>query len=463
MATGEKILKPTDLGYESALDLFQVPAANLGIQDTKFVTFKPANQYDIESNVKFRIASSGISYIDLREIYLHTTVRITRADGKLVPAKPRTAGAATAETSSATGTSQGASKTSGLWRVGPVNNLGNSLWDSVELSLNGTVIHGGQSSYAHRAMMNVLLGVNEASDQELECSLFIKDTSPYVGDVDLTSGGNKGFSKRSELMKESKQIELVTKLDIDVFKVRKFLINGVSMDITLHPTSSAFRLLSQNADTEYVLEVTDISLEAKLVTPSNQVLVAHQEVLKQQINAQYFYIREDLRKFLIPKATNTFFIEDMFNGRIPSTLAIAFVAADSLVGNQGKNPFHFSHHDLTHLNISLSGSPVPSGPLSFDFENGRCVQSYLDMYSDKANPPPNSQRITLQEFSNGYTIIVIKLNPHNTPLFFPAVRSGSLRLELRFSKQLRESVVLLSKVTYPGLFEVDYTRAVHIS
>ena len=37
-------------------------------------------------------------------------------------------------------------------------------------------------------------------------------------------------------------------------------------------------------------------------------------------------------------------------------------------------------------------------------------------------------------------------------------REGCVRIELRFKAPLKESVVMLTKVTYPGLFAIDYAQ-----
>ena len=72
----------------------------------------------------------------------------------------------------------------------------------------------------------------------------------------------------------------MSKVYIDVFKVNKLLLNGDSMDITLAPTSSNFRLLSSNAGKrDYRLEIKDITFILKHVTPSNLVLLGHQKVM----------------------------------------------------------------------------------------------------------------------------------------------------------------------------------------
>ena len=55
MVDDEKVLRSSDIAYDNSLDVFQVPVANLGVSDTKNVSFKPSNSYDIEGNIKFRV------------------------------------------------------------------------------------------------------------------------------------------------------------------------------------------------------------------------------------------------------------------------------------------------------------------------------------------------------------------------------------------------------------------------
>ena len=114
---------------------------------------------------------------------------------------------------------------SSLWQVGPISNLGSSLFDSAEVRFNDTVVFGGQTGFAYRAMFNTLLDTDKITDEELQCGMFLKDTVGFVDDVDLTSEGNKGFAQRAELMEGSKSVELLSRLQIDAFKTDKYLIS----------------------------------------------------------------------------------------------------------------------------------------------------------------------------------------------------------------------------------------------
>lgn len=463
MASGEKVLKSTDLAYDNSLDIFEVPACNLGVSSVKYITHRPINQFSTEGNVKFRVPGTGSAYLDLREIYVKTVVRIVKGNGEPLPRRPVMARQAPGQLDPDTPVH--AHEDEGEWGVGPVNGLANSLWYEAEVRMNDCVVLGGRTGYAYASMLNTLLDENSLTDGELECAMFIKDTAPYAHDMQLRGGGNDGYAERVERMKESQPVELLARLDADVFKVQKFLINGVTLDVNLTPTSSAFRLMSSNTTyTDFVLEIMDISLEVKQVVPTPQVLVAHQEILRTGLSrAKYFYLKEDIRRFALARGTSSYYSEDSYNGKIPSSLAITFVSGEGMNGRLSKNPYYFHHFDLTHLNVSVSGSPTPRGPLSFNFKEEKYLQSYSDLYGGKSKGPSNSQRITLKEFGKGYAIFVVNLNPQNRDTYFPTTRDGSVRIELKFARQLPESVIMLTRVCYPAMYSFDYERNVYLS
>jgi hypothetical protein len=503
MASDEKVLDTSDLAFDESLSLFDVPATNVGVSQVNYITHKPVNQFSADGGqVKFRISGAGSSYIDLRELYLKTLVRIVRADGSTIPNQPpgvsrnrRSATArapgtqgtqgtpgskdgtesTTGETSPAAGDSdtpvRSASETAnaytgneGLWSIGPCQNLAQSLWESCSISMNDTNLTGGQTGYAYLSLLNLYLGETAMNDAELECQLFEKDTARYMNDFSITSGGNTGFIRRAKQLEGSKTKELLARLDVDVLKVKRYLLNNVTLDITLTPTSHAFRLLTCNSGTrDYILQIVDISLIVKQILPSNQILVAHQNVMKEQLSrANYYYVQERLNRFALAADTSSYYVEDAFQGRIPSTITLAFVAAEALAGNISKNPFNFASYDLDYVCVSLSGMPAPRGPLKFDFKSGRYLESYGDLYRGKQYIS-EKQRVTLNEYSEGFTLVHIDLSPQNTEKYYPIHRDGNVRLELRWAKSLPESVIMLARATYPGSYQCDYTRNIYIT
>ena len=466
MASSEKVLESSELAYEDTLNIFSVPASNLGVSEVKYLNYKPVNQFSSEGNVKFHVPGVGTSYIDLNHVYLLTELRIVKGDGSPVPARPAVTASVSSPNRSDTDRETAHDTDEGPWSIAPINGVANSLWDQVEVRFNDRVMTGGQTGYSQKSMMNILLCEEEVSESELEAALFYKDTSGFMDDVSLIAGGNEGLKKRAKLMAASKTVEALAKLDVDVFKVSKYLLNGISIDLTLSPTSNAFRLLSSNTSTvDYCLEIKDISLILKHVTPSNHVLLAHQEVMQNELSrARYFYTREELRKFNLAKDTSSYYIEDAFNGRVPSKIVLGFVSGEGLSGSLKRNPYFYRHNSVSYINVSLSGMPSPEGPVTPDFAGGKYLRSYTQLYKEGGGGNVGSSaRITREEYKDGYSLFVFDLAPQNRQDFYPVTREGSVRIELRFKEPLPESTVMLTKVTYPGLFEIDYARNVYLT
>ena len=162
------------------------------------------------------------------------------------------------------------------------------------------------------------------------------------------------------------------------------------------------------------------------------------------------------------KDTSSYYIEDAYNGRIPSKIVMGFVSGESMSGSLGKNPYNFRHYDVTYVNVSLSGMPTPSGPLSIDFDEGKYIHCYSELYRGKTNFSGEA-RITREEYKGGYSLFVIDLAPQNYRDFYPVTRDGCVRIELRFKSPLPESSVMITKVTYPGLFQIDYARNIYLT
>lgn len=469
MASSEKILESSELSYEDTLNLFNVPASNLGVSDIKYLTYKPINQFSSEGNVKFHVPGVGTSYIDLNHAYIMAHLRIIKSDGSKVPT--RTSHAAGGPSRSGTSTADkeeeehDSDSDEGEWNIGPINAISQGLWDQIEVRFNDRVVSGGQTSYSYKSLLNLLLGEGEEiNEAELECSMFYKDTAGFMEDFSIISGGNEGYKKRASLMAGSKVVETLARIDVDVFKVKKYLLNGVTIDLTLSPTSDNFRLLSSNVNSvDYKIEIKDLSLILKHVTPSNHVLLGHQEVMQSELSrARYFYTREELRKFNLAKDTSAYYIEDAFNGRVPSKIVIAFVSGEAMSGSLSRNPYHLRDNKVTYINVSLSGTPSPEGPQTADFTSDRYLSCYAQLYRGRRQLA-NSVRITREEFRKGYSLFVFDLAPQNSKDFYPVTREGSVRIELRFESPLPESTVMLTKVTYPGLFEIDYARNVYLT
>ena len=144
-------------------------------------------------------------------------------------------------------------------------------------------------------------------------------------------------------------------------------------------------------------------------TPS--VFIAINTVLNDK-NAQYAITRISPKVFTVPRGQQSQHIDNAFLGEIPMRIAICIMDNDSYSGNYKKNPFTFQHYNLTQIGISVNGEEVPFKPLKLNFADILFVTAYSTLFSGTEKLHGNSGSIIKREdYSEGYTIIVVDLTP----------------------------------------------------
>lgn len=468
---GEKILDFSNLSYDSSMDIFSSPASNLGITNMKYLEHKAVNQFNSESSVRFFINNSGPDYVYLPETKLKVKLRILQADGSKIPSLEEenisNNDQADVEKTS-TDSTDGSQKKTGVAHVAPINNMLNSLYDQIEITLNDQIVSSGNTGHCFKAIISNLVELsNSKKKSRLQTSMFYDDTPGCLEAVNVGPlGANEGLKKRYEFFKESKIVELFGTLDVDVFKIRRYLLNNVNIQVVLHSTSTPFRLMSACTSPNYKIEILDISLIMCHVTPSNPILLAHQELMKEQNKlALYPFIQEDLRKFVIPKSSNSFYVGDLFQGKCPDRMILAMVSSAAVSGAYNKNPFNFKHNNLSMLSISVNGVQIPDGVIKTDFVQDAYTSAYDALFNtiprDSDNGGDNG--ISYTAFKQGFALFSIDFLPQTrSGQFYPLKKDGIVKLEMRFDKPLVDTTVLLVLTYSPSYFEIDYTRKVYL-
>ena len=477
----ESVLNFTSLSYDTAMDIFSVPACNLGVSGMKYLEHRPKNTFNSESSVRFTISGNGSDYLYLPETKLKVKLRILNADGSALEAipdallipPPKSAVEEKGVEEESAGVSEEKDDTDGASESGYVsciNNFCNSLFDMVEVSLNECVISNGNTGYAYKSYINTLLNSSESvKKNRLQSAMFYPDTPGHMDDCDVTFfGGNEGLKKRHKFFNGSKPVQMLTKLDVDVFKLDRYLINGVSLGLNLHFTSTPFRLMSACKTASYKIEIMDICLIMCHVSPSNPVLVAHQELMKDGRMARYSYIREELRKFTIVRGSSDFVCPDMFQSKCPDRMVFALSSSSANSGNYQLNPFNFRTYDLNYISVTVGGTRSPYGEIKMNFDEDVYADVYEALFCttkprSTGEMESNSNGITFSDFKQGYALFSIELNPQTrSGRFYPTKKNGDVGLELRFAKPLKETVILLCLTYTPAYFEIDNVRGIYL-
>jgi hypothetical protein len=99
--------------------------------------------------------------------------------------------------------------------------------------------------------------------------------------------------------------------------------------------------------------------------------------------------------------------------------------------------------------------------LSFDTAKQRdFISGYLALFEGTGRSGSDfGNGITPKEYASGHTLFVYNLDPEfKRGKYLNLVKRANVRLELRFSKPLPETVNVVVYAEHPSLFEVDRAR-----
>jgi len=459
--SGGQVLANGSIGYSSDYAIFTKPISNVGTADVKYIKYRPVNDFtNGEAPIEFRIPSSGNLYSDFKRSKLYVRGRIVKGNGDPLPAwgkkkKKKEDGTETTEMD-----------VPAEAMVGPANLFMHSLFQQVDVLMNGKLVSNANPAYPYMAYLKTLTEYSsEAKNTQLRSQLWAKDTCESIDDITYPLGENEGLKQRADLFRESREVDMVGPLHSPVLNLDRFVLNGVETRIVLHQTGSPFRFISANTQPSYKFEIKDIYYMVCHVVPSPPVLVAHQESLKVPgALAHFSYMNREMRQFTIAQGSYVMEVDDAFLGMVPSNMIMALVESEAYNGSFRTNPYNLKHKNLNYLQVTVNGQEVPAGTYTPSFENGHYIQEYMSLFKTlHMEDEDRGCDITPKDYGNGYTMYAIDLQPQTAEAqegFWPLRQKGNVRIHMRFARALDKACSLIVQASYPSFFSLDHSRNV---
>ncbi|XP_073694091.1 uncharacterized protein F54H12.2-like [Garra rufa] len=418
---------------KSELDLFTVPMTQTVIEKNAYLEVPPLSAISESSPLEFFIAGTGEDYIDLNNTLLFLRLKITKPNGGDI-----------ADTA----------------KVGLINYPGATIFSQVDISLGDRLISQSSSTYPYRCIIESLINYSKDTLETLFSSgLFFKDTAGNMDETDPT-GRNNGLTKRSRYTTGSKVVELLAPIHSDIFFQEKLMLNGVDIKIRMIKGKDEFCLMTGD-DEAYKLNIVSASLFVKKVTVSPSVRLAHTQTLL-TTTAKYPIDRVCLKNFSIPSGSRVTNQENLFLGTLPKSIVLAMVDNDAFTGAYDKNPFAFKHYDLEFLALYVDGQQIPAKPLQPNFSSGAAVREFYQLATATGRHLKNQAlSINREEFLKGYSLYAFNLTPdEDCGQHISLVKSGNIRLEVRFKQPLVHTINLLTYAVFDSLLEISNRRQV---
>ena len=295
-------------GVKSELDLFAVPPTQTSIEDGRWIEHQPLTSLDSGGPIEFILPGTGDAYIDLANTNLLIRAKVVRAVGtELASDTP----------------------------VAPVNNWLHSLFSQVDVYLNDTLVTPSSNTYPCRAYVDTLLIYGaEAKTTQLTSQLWYKDTAGYM-DATTADGGNTGLVERRRHISESRVVEMMGRLHVDLFLQDRFILNGVSVKIRLVRSKDAFSLMASGQNPDYKVQIVDAVLFARKAVLSPTVQMAHIKALEKG-TAKYPIRLVDCKVYTIPQGAMSHTHENLFLGTLPKRLILRCIDNDAYNGEYSK-------------------------------------------------------------------------------------------------------------------------------
>ena len=440
----------TEEGFSSKISVFDPPKMDTSILDSERVRYYPKSAISEGAPLVFRIDPNTGCYIDGENSTMTVEFKIVKGKDEKVTATDK---------------------------VALANLPLNTIFSQVAVTLSGVEINPDVGSmYSYKNYIEMLL----LQDSDVKNSIgeqrgYYQDTTGAVGRTDptlpsSTSSGssttadtpNAGLISRHGMTDKGQTVTLKGPIGVDnLEKINRYLINGLNIYLTFYQSSDAFRLLASEVSTKYKLVIENMYLTVNYIKLRPEVLVRHSELLASGKKALYAYPRTCLRSHVIPANVNSFSISQVLSDRIPSLLVLGLVNAEAFTGSLVKSPFNFEHFDANYISLQVGSQSVPDRPMEPDFESDKFSEEY-DAFLRVTRGQGNS--FTKKDFKEGNTLFCFNIQSQldlNDGVF-PVIRKANTRLEIRFKKNLTNSVVAVLYMQSPGMYTVSESRMVTV-
>ena len=420
---------------KSELDLFALPPTQMSVFDTQDIEYQPLTGLTDEGPVEFFISGEGERYIDLTKLKCHIKCKIVKKDGTdLTDAD----------------------------FVVPESNLLHNIFGQIDVTANDKLITPSTNTYSYTAFLDTLFTYSEdAGNSHLQSQFWYKDNNRYMDQTNETE--NKPMAKRLNKAKNSKTIDMLGTLHLDLAKQERLLPNNVSLKIRMVRNSNMFCLRTKKEDTtEYKIHLIDVSLFVRKVEINDKIREAHENNFKHG-NMQFPLRRTVTKVFTESANALQTSKENLYLGQLPNRIVVGLLDHKAYYGHPHYNPFNFQHFYTKYIALQVNGKSVPGKPYTPNFDNGAYIRSYIGMKEALGlNDSIHSNNINYEDFGKGSTLWVFDLTPDGDPdgSHLNPIKHGNIRLELHFARPLAKAITVLVQGEFQNVLEIDQHRNV---
>ena len=324
--------------------MFQKPEGQVGVQGT-FTHFvqplRPPTADD--TDYVMELPNTGSDYIDLKNMQLYVRGSLKRATGvDLIVDEP----------------------------VVLANNALHSLFESVTVFVGHNQQEIQMNNYPYKAYLRQLMTMKSAASPASIGHGFV------VENRNLAKGAMGSGLARKGWTALSKVFELLGPTFIDFFQTEGYLLPATPVRVVFRRSRDSLYVNTgaDNAETQFKFFIEKIGLYVPVVKIA-PFLTPLMEMQTDEAPASYHFEAIDVRQFSLPKGTLHRVYPRVFQGKLPTKMAVAFYTQDSFIGDRNQPSLMTATIFPKRLQLAING--LVTREHSIDVTDGAYMESYF--------------------------------------------------------------------------------------
>lgn len=397
---------------------------NYEIRDTYTQKYLPEqNNFGLMNEISFLILDTDKSWVDLNSIYLEIKCKFIKHDD----------------------TNFGDTDLENAYLE---NNLFHTLWESINLEINGNPVRGSEIDYSYKSY---IMAITQCTEDEYSERNHFEQFYPHnegedldqipipAGAHDDIKNANNSVNKRQKYQTRlSKPFNMLGKLNVDLLKQGRALPPGHSLKIILTKKKPEFYVRSTGNDI-HKLSILNMTLYVKKMTLQDNVQVEYSKALHQKGLGLFPILRTATYAQTVPNGVDIT-IPRFITGPIPRRVIVGFVKNLAKSGSVTLNPFKFCDMNIKEIFLVYDGKDYPTKHYLTDFgaNKSRLNLTAYKHYRDVMYPldsEPGKVYLTYNRWLEGHTLFAFDMTPDLSgptgEFYRTPPRSGDITLEIR--------------------------------
>jgi len=313
--------------------------------------------------------------------------------------------------------------------VCPISHLKGSLWKSIEVRLNGTLINqGSETNIAHKSYNETLLSYERTRG----------------ANVTATYGMNFAYTDNLQ------EFDIMAELPVDFFRSDNYLAPNNTLTIVCTRNPDEFVLVGLKTAQPFIsysLEIMDIALHVRRIHLQHDLTSQVVSLSKPQ---RYISKCSKMKTLLVPVGMKNFRKVISVGDVLPKQVIISQVTSKAYNGTIDTDPLFYAHFDLCRINLKIDNKQIPTVPLTPDFRNELIARElmHLQRNSGKGHVDRNLN-ISYLKFLTDSAVFPFDLNPDQcNGEHIHLSTFGTLEVEIDWLYALQSDIIVLVHLIY---------------